>query len=77
MESFYSIPVEINGKPQAFNFEYLEESDAGGECTITSEGKILLVDVDFTVIKTTMPGNWVDPAITTLKNLLNTDQGLP
>jgi hypothetical protein len=77
MESFYNIPVEIDGKPQEFNFEYLEESDAGRECTITSKGKILVVGGDFTVIKTTMPGNWVDPAITTLKNLLNTDQGLP
>lgn len=77
MESFYNIPVEINGKPQQFNFEYLEESDVGRECTITSEGKILVVDGDFAVIRTTMPGNWVDPAINTLKNLLNTDQGLP
>jgi hypothetical protein len=77
MESFYNIPVELNDKSQVFNFEYLEERGAGGECTITSEGKILVVDADFTVIKTTMPGNWVDPAITTLKNLLNTDQGLP
>ena len=77
MESFYNIPVEINDSLQAFNFEFLEESDIGGECTITSEGKMLVVDMDFTVVKTTMPGDWVDPAIVTLKNLLNTDQGLP
>lgn len=77
MESFYNIPVEINGKLQAFNFEYLEEAGRGNECTITSEGKMLVVDADFTVIRTTMPGNWIDPAITTLKNLLKTDQGLP
>lgn len=77
MESFYNIPVEINGKSQEFNFEYLEEQDVGHECTITSEGKMLVVGADFAVIKTTMPGDWVDPAITTLKNLLKADQGLP
>lgn len=74
MYSYNDIPVTIGTEIHKFNYEYLEESLIAKECTITSEGKTLVIDQDFAVVTNNMPGNWVDPAINKLKALLSEQQ---
>jgi hypothetical protein len=69
-EKFQDVPVEINGEMQLFNFELLKDED-GRLWIANSKLQTLYIDEDFNFDNFSMPPEWVQPAINTLKRLLN------
>ena len=68
-EKFTDVPVDIDGTKQLFNFELLKDED-GRLWIANSKMYTLYIDEDFNYDNFSMPQQWVQPAIETLKKLL-------
>jgi len=67
---YTDIPVHIGSERVIVTYDYGETIEKGKTCTITTEGKEMIVAEDLTVISKNIPNEWIRPIIDKLKELV-------